>query len=459
MKSLLKLLRSLKFTVFLVASLAGIFLLGVIIPQKSLLGAEMYFRWKLRNPALVTFLEAIKFTDIYLSPISLFLWVLFFLNLVFIMSGRIPAIVKRCCKKTLPLNVDSIRSGRHHEVIDGANMEGVEAVLKKRGYEVHGNQNSFFAVKNRLSPLGTVLFHLSFFLLLIGGVVSFYTKFSASAELAVGEAFEGKYSSAHKPKIGDIPSTSFTVEDIRPSYYRKTVPVGLDVALLTKSGRKIIGINKPYKEGALSFVIKGMDVAPLFIIRDSKGNDIDGAYVKLKGLGGTENFFTMNDYEFRAVFYTDLRSGLKETAGEMPDAPQVLKQFPGMMSPVLQPAEVIDPAFHITAMKDMKIIRSGTIRKGESLEFDGHSILFSDLTYWVKFYVVKEHGVGIIYSGFALMVLALVIRFLFFRREIKGVIEDGNLYIVGSGEFYPAVFEDEFKKLVADIKSKEKDFS
>jgi hypothetical protein len=114
---------------------------------------------------------------------------------------------------------------------------------------------------------------------------------------------------------------------------------------------------------------------------------------------------------------------------------------------------VIDPAFHLTVMKDLETIISGTIRKGESLEFDGHSILFSDLTYWVKFYVVKEHGLGIIYSGFVLMVLALVIRFLFFRREVKGVIEDGNLYIGGSGEFYPALFGDEFKRLVGDIKN------
>jgi cytochrome c biogenesis protein ResB len=453
MKSLLKLLRSLKFTVFLVASLACLFLLGVIIPQKSLLGTEMYSKWKLQNQGLVSFLESIKFTDMYLSPIILVLWVLFFLNLVFIMSSRIPLIVKRCNKKTLPLNIDSVRSGRNHEVIDDANMKDVEAVLKKRGYKVHGNQNSFFAVKNRLSPLATVLFHLSFFLLLIGGILSFYTKFSGSAELAVGETFEGKYSSTRKPKIGDIPSTSFTIEDIRPSYYRKTVPVGLDVVLLTKTGRKIIGINRPYKEGVLSFIVKSMDIAPLFIIRDSRGNEIDGAYVKLKGLGGGENLFAMEGYEFRTVFYTDLRSRSKETAVEMPDVPQALKQFPGMTSPVRQSAEVIDPAFHMTVMKDLETIISGTIRKGESLEFDGHSILFSDLTYWVKFYVVKEHGLGIIYSGFVLMVLALVIRFLFFRREVKGVIEDGNLYIGGSGEFYPALFGDEFKRLVGDIKN------
>jgi cytochrome c biogenesis protein ResB len=453
MKSLLKLLRSLKFTVFLVASLAVTFLLGVIIPQMSLLGSNMYGQWKIRNPTLVSILESIKFTDIYLSPVILVLWVLFFLNLVFIMSSRIPVTVRRCFRVVLPQNADSIRSGRHHEVMEGADLEGVEAVLKKRGYKVNGSQKSFFAVKNSLSPLATLLFHLSFFLLLIGGVMSFYTKFSGFSELAVGETFEGKYSSARKPKIGDVPSTSFTIEDIRPSYYRKTVPLGLDVALLTKSGRKTIGINRPYKEGALSFIIKGMDIAPLFIIRDSTGNELDGAYVKLKGLGGGENFFTMNGYDFRAVFYTDFRSRLKETAGEMPDVPQVLKQFPEMTSPVLQSAEVIDPAFHITAMQGLKTIRSGTIRKGESLEFDGHSILFADLTYWVKFYVVKEHGLGIIYSGFVLMVLALVIRFLFFRREIKGVIEDGNLYIGGSGEFYPALFGDEFKRLVGDIKN------
>lgn len=451
--SLLKTLKSLKFTIFLVISLTSIFLLGVIIPQKDLLGRDMYIQWKLRNPGLVAFLEAIKFTDIYVSPITLALWALFFLNLIFIMSNRIPSIWRRCFREALPVSIDVVKSSKHYEIVDGVEIKNVKVILEKMGYKLFNKKhNSFWAVKNRFSPLATIFFHLSFFLLLTGGVVSFYTQFKGSVDLAVGETFVGQYSGFKKPKIGDIPWTKFTVEDVRPTYYKKTVPVNLDVVLQTRNGRKVIGINKPYKEGSLSFVIKGIDVAPLFIIKDGKGKEIDGAYVKLKGLEGKEDHFRMAGYGFRTLFYTDYYAGMKNRMGEIVDVPQVLKQFPGTFSQTEQPKEIIHPAFSIAIFKKDKLLREGVIKIGESIDFGDHRLVFQDLTYWAKFYVVKEYGLGIIYIGFTLMVLALIIRFLFFRRDIKGIIENGSLHIGGRGEFYPAVFEDEFKRLVDKLR-------
>ncbi len=214
--SLVKTLKSLKFTIFLVICLASVFLLGVVIPQKSLLGREMYLQWKMRNPGLVSFLEAIRFTDIYLSPITIALWALFFLNLIFIMSNRIPTIWKRCFREVLPANIDSVRSSRHYEVVDGIETKNIKVVLEKMGYKVFEKKdNAFWAVKNRFSPLTTILFHVRCFLLLIGGVISFYTQFRGNVELAVGETFVGQYSWVRKPKIGDIPWIKFTVEVIR----------------------------------------------------------------------------------------------------------------------------------------------------------------------------------------------------------------------------------------------------
>ena len=57
---------------------------------------------------------------------------------------------------------------------------------------------------------------------------------------------------------------------------------------MTRQGRRVIGINHPYTEGALSFVVKDIDIAPLFIIQDSSGKEIDGAYIKLRNLGKKE---------------------------------------------------------------------------------------------------------------------------------------------------------------------------
>ena len=76
---LLNILRSIKLSIFLIISLSLIFLLGLWIPQKGLLGRDLYLKFKAENPLLSSILEKIGFTDIYTSPITLILWSLFFL--------------------------------------------------------------------------------------------------------------------------------------------------------------------------------------------------------------------------------------------------------------------------------------------------------------------------------------------------------------------------------------------
>lgn len=447
---LLNLFRSLRFTIFLIICLTSVFLIGLMVPQKDLLGRELYLKWKSEKPALVSFLEALDFTEIYISPITIALWGLFFLNLLFIMSNRIPNIWRRCFKEDLKVNMDSLKGSRNYEVIDGVDIKNAGDVLKDKGYKVLYMDNALHAVKNRLSPLATILFHLSFFLLLSGGVISFYTRFIAEAEVAVGETFSGQYTKLKRPKIGGIPTTTFVVEAIEPTYYKKDLPVDLKVMLSTKKGRRIIGINKPYNEGSLSFVIKKIDVAPLFVITDKAGREIDGAYVKVKGLSGTEDFFKMVGYNFRTVFYTDIYAASDSRLGKS-NLPQALKQSP--LSPQgKQLKEIVNPAFNIAVFKEGRLLRAKTIQMAETIEFDGKKLIFKDLTYWVSFLVVKEQGLGIVYTGFILMTTALIIRFGFYRRDLKGIIEGGRLHIGGRAEYFTSQFADEFKWIIGKIK-------
>ena len=451
-QSVLKTLRSLKVTVVLIICLASVFGLGLIIPQKNLLGREMYPAWKAEKPGLVAFLEAIDFTEIYTSPVTFILWGLFFLNLMLVMINRIPAIWKRTVKKDLTVSVESIKTGRHYEIIEGENIDSLSSAFARRGYRFFSDAGSFRAIKNRFSPLATILFHFSFFLLLIGAIMTFYTKFRAEASVAVGETFTGQYHRVRPPKIGSIPETTFTVTAINPTYYKKTLSTDLKVVLQTKKGEEIMGINKPYREGALSFIVSDIDIAPLFIIKDKSGKEVEGAYVKLKVLRGEEDSFRMLGYDFRTIFYTDYSDEIKNKLEKTTALPQILRQLP-MNRRVPQPGEVINPAFKILIFKDGLFVKEQTIKKGAYIEFEGYSLIFEDLNYWATFYVGKEHGLNILYTGFTFMVLALIIRFLFYRRDIKGVIERDRIHIGGKGEFYPALFGDEFRKMMDDLKS------
>ncbi len=451
--TVIKKLKSLRSTIYILICLACIFILGVIIPQKDLLGPQIYSVWKAEKPGLVSSLEFIGFTDIHTSPISIALWCLFFLNLIFVMSNRVPSLWKKTLKKDITHTVSAIKKSRHYEAIEGRSVEDVRVAVKKMGYRFFSNKSSFWAVKNRFSPLATILFHLSFILLLTGILTSFYTRFRAETNVGAGETFTGQYRWVQPPKIGSVPKTTFTVEEIKPTYYKKSLPIDLKVKLRTMSGKRVIGINKPYKEGALSFVIIDIDIMPFFIIKDEKDREVEGANVKLQVLGGKIDSFRMLGYEFEAAFFTDYTGETPNNPKETANLPQVLKQTPMTREETQQPKEVINPAFDISVFKDDLFITHKIIKKGEYIEFNNHRLFFEDLNYWVKFYVGKEHGLGILYAGFTLMVLALIIRFLFYRRDIKGVIEQNRLYISGRGEFYPALFEDEFKTITNKLKS------
>jgi cytochrome c biogenesis protein ResB len=432
-----------------------VFLVGLIVPQQSLLGRDLYLGWKDSNPGLVSFLELLGLTDIYTSPLTIILWCLFFMNLVFVMIQRIPLIWKLALKRDLPQDIDSLKRTKHYAEFEGGDVERAKGILRKRGYRVFSGDGLFRAVKHRFSPLATAFFHLSFLLILIGGLMSVYTKFRAEAVVAVGETFTGKYQWVMSPKIGSIPKATFTVEEIKPTYYRGSLPLDLKVVLHTPGGRKVIGVNTPYKEGNLSFVIKKIDMLPLFIMKNKMGREIDSAYVKLTVLGGDMDSFTMKGYKFNTFFSTDY-SKTKTVQENIEDTglPQVLRQSPMGREKVQQAMEVKDPAFFISVIKDGEVLNEMTIKPGESIEFDSFRLIFSDLDYWVKFYVGKEHGLGILYTGFVLMILALIVRFVFFRRDIYGLIRGGSLHIGGKGEFYQTLFEEEFRKVTELLKAK-----
>ena len=81
-----------------------------------------------------------------------------------------------------------------------------------------------------------------------------------------------------------------------------------------------------------------------------------------------------------------------------------------------------------------------------------------DMPFWVRFYVVKQRGLAILYSGFALATIGVIWRLLFYRREIVGAVreQDGAscLVIAGRSEYYKSLAEDEFNKLFEGIVGK-----
>src|SRR6185369_17656216 len=220
---------------------------------ESMVSQAMYAQWQQGSPKLVATLKALGFLSIYTSPIMLILWGLFFLNLSLVMWQRLPLLKKRISLSETRITDPAFASGYPFSSsymlpaqLDG---EAVIGYLRKHRYKVLGDESGFYAVKNRLSPIAFGLFHLSFFLILLGGLTSVYTKFVGVIELAEGESFQGNIAqyvpTPSLAKLGAPPKVSFTVKSIEPLTVNGT-PTGLKVRLLDARGQALLAdVNRP----------------------------------------------------------------------------------------------------------------------------------------------------------------------------------------------------------------------
>ena len=445
-KKLIKLLSSLRVTIWLISLLSLIFALGLWIPQKRLL-KDWYFQWKAHSPTLVSVLDAFQLTDIYTSPITLTLWLLFFVNLSLVMWQRIPLIKKRIevseSKIADPETAPGYSFRARYKLPEGMSAATLFALLKKRGFAIYERGGLFYGVKNRLSPIAFGLFHLSFYLVLIGGIVSLYTEFYGYLELMEGDTFQGeidRYSAIPDPpslpRIGSPPQVSFTVKKIVPlvSGFTET---GLKVTLVDSRGKEHdLDINKPYIADSSTFVLKALGMAPLFVLSDAASKkELDGAYVRLDCLKGRSDHFDMGGYHFLVKFYPDFM----RVEGK----------------PATRTLEFKNPMFLLQVEKDKKPVGEMLLPKNGAIEFDGKRLEMRQMPFWIRFVVMKEHGIPILYTGFFLVSLAVIWRFIWYRREMVGKVccEGGEctLVIAARSEFYKSLAEDEFTKLFTKV--------
>jgi len=174
--------------------------------------------------------------------------------------------------------------------------------------------------------------------------------------------------------------------------------------------------------------------------------------LKLKVLNGETDTFEMMGYTFETFFYPDHASETQTDAGDT-SLEAMSKKAPKSQA-IIRGGEITDPAFHITVKKDGAVLGKGLMKPRQSIDFDGKKIIFEDLSYWVKFYIGHEYGLWLVYTGFSVIIIVLIVRFVFYRRDIKGIIEGGSLHVAGRAEYFPALFSDEFAEIAEQIRKR-----
>lgn len=450
-----KFFKSVRLTVIILASLILIYFLGLILPQKWMFDSRAeYIHWAESN-WLNRILDFIGFTDIYLSPLTILLLVLFFINLLVVTLNRVPVMLRRAyiMEKPRPFSASELK-GRHvlKDLSPGTAMdtvtEGISSFFRKRRWYVfrHVGNSAFTAVKNRYSPIGFLLFHLSFLLLLAGGLLLAYTRFSGNLVLTEGQFFFNDIKQFRRiisdAKImRELPSLGLFLEKVNP-LYENEVPTGLGVELKVNYRgdvkREVLRVNEPIKRGPLSIIAKNIGVSPLFVVRGPSGQELDGAYVSLNVLKGQEDHFQFERdrrFKFYVRFFPDyvVENGIEKTRS----------------------IKLKNPAIYLTIEKEGEGIYEGTVRMGESADMEPFTISFEDIRYWAEFIIVREYGRMPLVAGFLFAATGLIMRLVFYQKRLRLAIEYVEdkplLYIDGRSEYFHHSFKEEMGRLINEL--------
>lgn len=271
----------------------------------------------------------------------------------------------------------------------------------------------------RLSLIGTTIFHLSLVLLFAGVVYDQLFFFEGAIRLTEGEtlscAERASYDWVRKGRFFKIPK----LEDLGEIYFHKFHPshfaegrdwgpayeivVGEDV----QQGRKkslrlateIVYVNHPLKYKGFEFYRDKEGYSPLFVLRDSLGRVLYGAYVPLQSIEQKDGTYLY-------------RSGSAAAPGsfKFPQDPQLPPVF--SLQATYYPDKVKKRAGEVffqarpivhgkdTEGQEEKELFKGKAALGKTVKAGDFFLSMEEVRYWTSMKVIYRPGSVIIFSSF-----------------------------------------------------------
>jgi cytochrome c biogenesis protein ResB len=414
MKQLLKAFVSRRAIIVLIVLLILCYLIGGLVPQRGIMTNAEYLAWKTSSPLLVSCFDALRLTSVYTSPLFYLLVTLFFLNLVLVTWQRIPAFRHAArIPERATVTEQQVSSGTVQTVNipEAAAFDCFQTILEKRGYRVVAGESCQQGIKNRFALYGSLLFHISFILLLLGGIIIFHTRFSGSANIIEGDSFTGlshEYTNIARSSrtMYNLPAVAFRLKKITPEFNGFEAD-SLLAEIEPFSGERTaktatLDVNRPYQNGAVSVLIKHVGIAPLFEIKDSLGTRVFNGYTALDILTGEEDGFEIPGTQYRATvrFWPDYfvdKEGYVHTRSLYNR----------------------NPLFKIRIYEGERLVADGRLHVlSDTIAFNGYTLSYREIHYYGIFNITEERGGWLLVAGFVIALAGLVRRFVFDRRDV-----------------------------------------
>jgi hypothetical protein len=424
-------LRDRGFVVFIISLLTSLYALGLIVPQRGTVRFDQWQAWREQSPRLVWLLERTGLVDVYRAPGTYVALGFFFVSLTAVVADRFPRLVRRT-RVDQGLALDpSVLAGRKGTLAlpAGDPADGVRlavVLLRAAGYRIHAaGAGAARAVRFRIAPLGFVLFHGAFALLLAGGLLLDLTRFAGIANVGEGEVFDartGEYDGRPRaPRAGrDRPELSFTVVGVRPRSERGfPLSLHVDLLLVGASSLRTANVNEPVNEGTTSVLALSAGAMPLFACEAAGATD--GAWVKLVPNPTGRSRFVLEPCGLDVL--------ARPHEPEARAAPRPEGQ--GVMLGTVGVARLENLALtgvEVAVRGPDGAVARGVLRPGESIATPGGErvLHMPELRYYAKLQIVDERGGGLLWAGFVLGTLGLILRLVLFRREVAVVADPAN---------------------------------
>ncbi|MHC4278309.1 MAG: cytochrome c biogenesis protein ResB, partial [Planctomycetota bacterium] len=262
------------------------------------------------------------------------------------------------------------------------------------------------ATRRDIGFWGSFVFHVGILTVIVATSLGPLTRFYATVLLPQGMAVnldDGQFTTVHStPAFTEVPFINLRLDWQENSYEDGWFPVdyaaGLSLGFMGTDGYRrtdeIIRVNSPLRKKGYQFMFESGNLAPLFILKDAKGDILFKKYENLSDKTEVED--TFNIPEAGLTVYTRFFPDMYREGGKY-----------GTRS-----LELKNPAFGIkvTTKEDPFMdIWSGVLKKGERAEFGGMTLELKDLKPVVILKVIKDPTYYGIFAGWLLIIVGLTV--------------------------------------------------
>lgn len=329
-------------------------------------------------------------------------------------------------------------------------VEGIMAGNRWRPTEVISDAGRIlYARKGGEGFWGSAVFHAGMCVVLAGALVSAVTRYNGrlvlTQDFGIDPAAELRGLTSDQRYV--FPLRGMMLDSFNP-IYEGVFPVdyiaeisGLD--LYGREFRKSIRVNEPMSTAGYNFLLTRYGYAPRFAVKDSSGRVVSDDVVNLAVITPeTRDSFNLLKgsvtarVSFFPDFYIDAAKGMPASRSRNPN----------------------NPVFLVTLERPGGTRDGGFLPIGKGLDFGGYTLEFKELRYWVQLDVSKDAGVPLVTIGFFVIISGLAVRMVLNEKAVWIIIKetaDGTeVGVGGRARFFPALFEEEIKRLAGEIRAK-----